>query len=1069
MEKNYFTTRFARLVTVLNKLKVPSKVALLVVGFASTIWFLFRVIPKPSRASYPCMRAAAPLASSFVIYLIGITSFTFLFKKVRQQFYESRYKLAAVMAIAGLVMGAWTVYHTNASASASDNTPQVPQTGNEPVGEGKGIFPGRVVWVHNPAVTDENCENLAGSNDYWYMETNTDQNLVNNMVSSSIQQLTGTDTDEAAWDSIFTYHNRSKGNGNVSYAAGEKIVIKLNLNAIGNGPNCINTSPQICYSILNQLVNVVGVAETDISIGDPNCSMNTVTYNKIHNAFPGVICWGNSGGLTPPPATASSVLFASDGSYEDVLPQSYIDAAYMINIPVLKKHHRAGISLSSKNHFGSIARYTSGAWHLHPSLPCPETSNVTNGDYGVYRCFVDIMGHEDLGGKTVLYLIDGLWGSVNWGHPAVKWRMTPFNNDWPSSVFTSIDPVAIESVGYDFLYQEFDPEHPTEGGAFSDAKGPFSRMQGADDFLHQAASSANWPAGLDYDPENDGSILGSLGVHEHWNNPIDKEYTRDLLTGNGIELVKILAGGQITSDNSDLLSNKVTTIFVDSFDVKWFGTDQGISRYNNSTWTDITTADHLLNNNVRDIEYEKSGYGDEIWIATAGGLSVISYDVDGVTGSTTYTSGNSGLISDDVSIIGVDTRHNRWAGTPAGLSVFRGSAWADTTFYMDENHQWESFVGTNIYDAAGNDTMLIASDSGVIKYTYDLIDGFTGASAYGKDWSRLDDYKVNSVAIFNYVQWYGTPLGAYIHRGNDPKSNWQEPLTMDSGLVSNNVRVIEMDNEGNIWFGTDKGISIKTSEGWFQYPTGMQASNLSFDNSTAFEEVDIHWNNGTGVAEGSGLINGIVNDIKKDFSGNVWVATDDGIEYFSYVPGTRADLLNARRAVFVKEGNTGTVAPVNNTTYTANSEYGLGANVDGWYCVYNGKIDSVYVTGLVLNTTYRIMVVEYSGVNGSEIYVTSESTGNPANFTTGGVDVVEVPISESLSVYPNPFNNYIVIKGEKLNAGSVASFYSIDGRMRFRTVLNNNSEQINTSDFEAGTYILQIIDGDKNYSVKIIK
>ena len=30
-----------------------------------------------------------------------------------------------------------------------------------------------------------------------------------------------------------------------------------------------------------------------------------------------------------------------------------------------------------------------------------------------------------------------------------------------------------------------------------------------------------------------------LGVHEHWNNPVDKQYSRNLGTGNGIELVSI--------------------------------------------------------------------------------------------------------------------------------------------------------------------------------------------------------------------------------------------------------------------------------------------------------------------------------------------------------------------------------------------------------------------------------------------------------------------------------------------------------------------------------------------------
>ena len=31
------------------------------------VWFLARVLPKPIRATYPCQRAAFPLASSLII------------------------------------------------------------------------------------------------------------------------------------------------------------------------------------------------------------------------------------------------------------------------------------------------------------------------------------------------------------------------------------------------------------------------------------------------------------------------------------------------------------------------------------------------------------------------------------------------------------------------------------------------------------------------------------------------------------------------------------------------------------------------------------------------------------------------------------------------------------------------------------------------------------------------------------------------------------------------------------------------------------------------------------------
>jgi hypothetical protein len=62
---------------------------------------------------------------------------------------------------------------------------------------------------------------------------------------------------------------------------------------------------------------------------------------------------------------------------------------------------------------------------------------------------------------------------------------------------------------------------------------------GVDDYMHQAADTANWPQGIKYDPDNSGKPIPVLGIHEHWNNPVDKQYSRNLGTGNGIELVCI--------------------------------------------------------------------------------------------------------------------------------------------------------------------------------------------------------------------------------------------------------------------------------------------------------------------------------------------------------------------------------------------------------------------------------------------------------------------------------------------------------------------------------------------------
>jgi hypothetical protein len=518
--------------------RIIKKLSFPVIGLLSLIWFLIRVIPKPSRVRYPCMRVAAPLASTFVIYLIGLTSSLLVFKKAKQYLYKSKYVLFSILLLVGSVLSIAIFLNTDEKVYASFRS-SILEGPNQPMGEGRGIYPGRVVWIWDPDATDENCTNE--SDDYWWQEDNMNQTVVNTMLSDALKMLTGETSDSEAWNAIFHYYNQNHERGDVGYQSGEKIVIKINLNSLTDyGNNTVDTSPQIVLAILNQLINVAGVAEENISIGDPGRSLTNLYWDKLHSVFPDVKYWGTGGGRTPIEQSDTFELFTSDEEIQDYLPKCYLEADYMINIPVFKKHHRAGISLSSKNHFGTFVPFWGSASHWHYSLPCTEGNGVVdNGEYGVYRCFVDIMGYEHLGGKTILYIFDAIWSSTNWANPPIKWRMAPFNDDWPSSIFVSQDPVAIESVGFDFLYNEFDEDHPTEGNPTGTDKGPFPRYAGVDDFLHQAADSANWTDEISYyDPEGDGTPIDwSLGVHEHWNNATEMKYSRNLGEGEGIELV----------------------------------------------------------------------------------------------------------------------------------------------------------------------------------------------------------------------------------------------------------------------------------------------------------------------------------------------------------------------------------------------------------------------------------------------------------------------------------------------------------------------------------------------------
>ncbi len=531
---------------------LPAKLLFIVMGVISTFWFLIRVIPKPSRASYPCMRIAAPVMSGFVVYLLTLGGFAVLIRRARRHFLRARYKTAGFLVIAALMVLAFFMGRNSPASSASGLEKTGPDDGpNQAIGTGQGVHPGRVVWVWDPRATNADCINVFD----FYKPENTNQGIVNRMVVDGIRKLGGNENLSESWDAIFRSFNYKKRGNKIGYTRGEKIFIKVNqgtsihmLKTIdeksgfdvpkkyseskgakeGKYGAC-ETFPSVALEILRELVYVVGVDEKDIAIGDPIGHIFDYNYEAWSSEFPDVVYVDKMSALygrtliTP---TADDLIFYSDQSQSDKLFDVIENADYMINLANLKPHGSAGISLTAKNHFGSQARKT--AAHLHYSLIAPlSQGNPTNGGYHKYRVLVDLLGSKYLGQNTLLYLVDGLYGggSIETKVP-VKYFMPPFNNDWCSSIFMSQDQVALESVCYDFLRTEWNGTY-----THNPANNTFESMantNGVDDYLHQAADSSNWPEGILYDPDHSGTALASLGAHEHWNNAAKKQYSRNL-------------------------------------------------------------------------------------------------------------------------------------------------------------------------------------------------------------------------------------------------------------------------------------------------------------------------------------------------------------------------------------------------------------------------------------------------------------------------------------------------------------------------------------------------------------
>ncbi len=518
----------------LSKKLFSFKMLFIFSGIASTIWFLVRVIPKPSRATYPCMRAAAPVISSFIIYLLGVTSSMYGVKLIRKL---TGWKVLVGAAV--LSFGMFVLIVRNPEAASADITliSAADIIPNMPVGTATGAIPGRVVWVWDPEATDGTLTNNSDGN-YWYQKT--DQDVVDQMFEDGLLKLAGVEDVNAAWDTLFAFFNRAHGYGNVSYLPGEKIVIKINLTTSCcsvDGTNKtqwfdrMDTSPQVMLALLRQLINVVGVAEEDITLGDPYRRFSNIPWDYLTVEFPDVN-YIDDLGIDGRVATQRSVaheLYFSDGQFSTTLPQCYLDAAYMINVPALKAHDAAGVTFAAKNHQGSIieddkTNSQQSAMFMHYSFPTLDPGPKK------FRHLVDYMGNRYLGGNTLLILVDGLWSSGNWSAELLRWQMPPFNNDYPNSLILAQDPVALESVCYDFFLEEFKNKP-------SSIKYPY--FDGTGDYILQAASSDYWPDDFEYDPENDGSPIGSLGVAEHWNNGTDKQYSVNLGLENGIELVSV--------------------------------------------------------------------------------------------------------------------------------------------------------------------------------------------------------------------------------------------------------------------------------------------------------------------------------------------------------------------------------------------------------------------------------------------------------------------------------------------------------------------------------------------------
>ena len=271
---------------------------------------------------------------------------------------------------------------------------------------------------------------------------------------------------------------------------------------------------------------------------------------------------------------------------------------------------------------------------------------------------------------------------------------------------------------------------------------------------------------------------------------------------------------------------------------KLLATNIGLIMFDGKKWTAIPLEDEL-NFSINQIDLNPDGNTENLWLGTDFGL--LNYTADSILNIK-----NSLMPDEQVKHFFIDGKKNVFLTTPSGVLIYSANSWIVTTGVDD---LFLNFKATGIKSASNNFTYVATQGGGVGRFKYD-VDGISGATVFNSDWTRMETNDINNLFIDDTIQWYATNAGVAVHYSEFTKWDW-EIYTTENGLLSDTVLSIAKDLDGNMWFGTFRGLSKFDGESWNSYT------------------VDSHK-----------IINDTVRFIDIDPDGSVWIASPSGLSQF---------------------------------------------------------------------------------------------------------------------------------------------------------------------------------------------
>ena len=226
-------------------------------------------------------------------------------------------------------------------------------------------------------------------------------------------------------------------------------------------------------------------------------------------------------------------------------------------------------------------------------------------------------------------------------------------------------------------------------------------------------------------------------------------------------------------------STEITVCACDHAGNVWIGTKSGLALKTKDGFKIFTKENGLPGNEINTILPLKTG---KIWVGTNDGACV--YQAGAWTAYTT----DKGLCGAKVRAIAVDNDNTVWFGTDKGICALAGATW--TTHSMKTGLSW-------------NDTKALACDpkTGIIWAAV----GDKDVNSYnGKEWKVYMDVAEGIKCIMIDTQsriWVSTASGLAKFNGDEWITEQQQ-----IGIPANQVSQMSRDDQGNLWFGMEKGV-----------------------------------------------------------------------------------------------------------------------------------------------------------------------------------------------------------------------------------------------------------------------